>query len=170
MTFRSQRIQVLVLVTLLQLNTAFTGPGDSRSAQGAAASFVQQAEATEQENEAKALPYPEESLEKLVKRIRELKALQPALDQHALPAILEKTGERVDEFFRNVVDLAAREKITEEKLDGQGNIASRLQVEDNYLILRRGTEIWGRVREYRMDEKGNPMDEVGLNNGLSATA
>jgi hypothetical protein len=119
---------------------------------------------------ANAHPYLEEPFEKLVKRIPELKALQAAPDQHVLPIILEKTGERVDEFFRNVVDLAAHDYITEEKLDEQGNVTKRLQVEVSYLILRRGTEIWGRVREYRMDAKGNPMDEVGLNNGYFVTA
>jgi hypothetical protein len=41
---------------------------------------------------ANAHPYLEEPVKKLVKRIPELKPMQPASDQQALPMILEKTG------------------------------------------------------------------------------
>jgi hypothetical protein len=119
---------------------------------------------------ANAHPYLTLPLEKLTQLIPELKGLQPAADQQELPTILESTGQRVDEFFRNVADLTAHEEITEEKLNGQGAVTKRLQVEDNYLIIRRGTEMFGQVREYRMDAKGNPVYEIGLNQGFFDTA
>ena len=136
----------------------------------AVASLRQQQDRTWQNYYANAHPYPTLSLEKLSQVIPDLKGLQPAADQQQLPTILEKAGAEVDEFFRNVVDLTAREEITEERLNGQGKVTKHLQVEDNYLIIRRGTEIFGQVREYRMDTKGNPVDEVGLNKGFFDTA
>jgi hypothetical protein len=105
-----------------------------------------------------------------VKLIPELNGLQPAPDQQQLSTILENAGERVDEFFRNVVDLTAHEQITEEGLDGQGRLRRRLQAEDSYLIIRRGSEMFGTVGEYRMDAKGNPILEVGFNKGYFDTA
>ena len=136
----------------------------------AVASLRQQQDRTWQNYYANAHPYPTLSLEKLSQLIPDLKELQPAADQQQLPIILEKTGAQVDKFFRNVVDLTAREEITEERLNGQGKITKRLQVEYNYLIIRRGTEIFGQVREYRMDTNGNPVHEVGLNKGFFDTA
>ena len=111
-----------------------------------------------------------EPLAELLNLIPELNGLQPAPDQEQLPTILENAGERVDEFFRNVVDLTAHEQITEEGLDGQGRVRRRLQVEDSYLIVRRGSEMFGTVGEYRMDAKGNPILEVGFNKGYFDTA
>ena len=119
---------------------------------------------------ANAHPYLEEPLAELLNLIPELNGLQPAPDQEQLPTILENAGERVDEFFRNVVDLTAHEQITEEGLDGQGRVRRRLQAEDSYLIVRRGSEMFGTVGEYRMDAKGNPILEVGFNKGYFDTA
>jgi hypothetical protein len=45
-----------------------------------------------------------------------------------------------------------------------------LHVEDNYLFLRRGLEVWGTVSEYRKDAKGNPLDEIGRNKGYFDTS
>ena len=118
---------------------------------------------------ANAHPYLEESQEQLVKDVPELRTIESAADQQALPTILEKTGEQVDEFFRNVVDLSAQEKITEEKLGEQGEVLEHLQIEDTYLVLRRGTEMFGRISEYRVDAKGNHSEEAGLNNGYFVT-
>src|SRR5215469_14012607 len=88
---------------------------------------------------ANAHPYLEEPLAELLNLIPELNGLQPAPDQEQLPTIHENAGERVDEFFRNVVDLTAHEQIT--GLDGQGRVRRRLQAEDSYLIVRRGSEM-----------------------------
>lgn len=142
----------------------------SRAAHPAAATFAPQEEESSQNSYVNARPYLEEPLETLVKLIPELETLQPAPAQQQLPMILEKTGEQVDTYFRNIVDLIAQEQITEEKLDPQGNVTGRLQVEDSYLILRRGTEIWGSVDEYRMDAKGEQLLDVGLNQGYFVTS
>ena len=58
---------------------------------------------------ANAHPYLEEPLERLRELIPELKELQPTPDQKELPIILQKTGQRVDDFTNNMVDLIARD-------------------------------------------------------------
>jgi hypothetical protein len=132
--------------------------------------LFQQQDRTWQNYYVNAHPYPTLPLEKLSQLIPDLKGLQPAADQQPLPTILENTGAQIDKFFRNVVDLTAHEEITEERLNGQGRVTTRLQVEDNYLIIRRGTEMFGQVREYRTDANGNLVHEVGLNKGFFDTA
>jgi hypothetical protein len=119
---------------------------------------------------ANARPYLEDPVEQLIKRIPELATIRYAIDQQALPTILEKTGEQVDGYFRDVIDLTAHEKITEEKLGGQAQVTERLQTEDSYLILRRGSEFLGRVNEYRMDSQGNRLEGPGLNKGYFVTS
>jgi hypothetical protein len=159
----------MVLLSVVFVGVVITGSGGSAPADGTVALLAQQEDKREQNYYADAHPYLEEPLEQHIKQIPELKAIQSAPDQQALPTILEKTGEQVGEFFRNVIDLIAHEEITEEKVDGRRNARRRLQVEDSYLILRRGGEIWQRAGEYRMDAKGNPIDEVGLNKGYFDT-
>jgi hypothetical protein len=127
-------------------------------------------------------PYLEEPVKKLVKRIPELKSMQPAPDQQALPMILEKTGKTIDDFFHNIVDLIAREKITQEDLTtgevgtAEGYSTPRVvgartgeSVEDDYLIVHAGKGVQQGIVEYRMDAKGNRLDEWGLNTGNPVT-
>jgi hypothetical protein len=123
-------------------------------------------------------PYLEEPVKKLVKRIPELKSMQPAPDQQALPMILEKTGKTIDDFFHNIVDLIAQEKIIQENLTttevgtAEGYSTPREvgattsdSVQDDYLIVRTGKGVQQGIVEYRMDAKGNRLDEWGLNTG-----
>jgi hypothetical protein len=115
-------------------------------------------------NDARAHPYLEEPLKRLVKLIPELKGMRPATNQLALPMILERTGKRVDEFFDNLVDLIAQEEIKQERWN-----KSEL-VRDNYLILRHGNRSRANIEEFRMDEKGNRLDDLGLDKGFFATS
>jgi hypothetical protein len=115
-------------------------------------------------------PYLEEPLEQLITRVPELKTIQPAQDQQQLSTILDNAAKQVDQFFSNIADLTAHEQITEERQDSRRNVRNRLQAEDSYLILRRGSEIWGHVTEYRVDSKGNPVEEIGLSKGYFDTS
>lgn len=123
-----------------------------------------------QENYADAHPYLDEPIEQLIKRIPELDNLRAAVNQQPLPALLQRTAEQVDESFRNIVDVIARESITEEKLNGSRSVMAREEVEANYLILRRGSSIWGSMEECRMDAKGEHLIEPGLRNGYFVTS
>src|SRR5580704_14877941 len=100
------------LRTVVFLGTVITGSAGLTAKNPTVVLLAQQADKRDQNYYANAHPYlEEEPLKKLVKRIPELKGLRPTADQQALPMILEKSGERVDEFFHNVVDLLAHEEI-----------------------------------------------------------
>ena len=121
-------------------------------------------------NDTEAHPYLEEPLKQLVKRIPDLKGIRPSADQQALSMILRNTGERVDEFFDNLVDLIAHEEITQQRLNSIGAAIRTEQVRDSYLILRHGTKGGADINEYRMDDHGNRQDDVGLARGFVVTS
>jgi hypothetical protein len=163
------KTRLVPLFTIVFLCAAILGSG-ALPPIGRVALLAQQQDNRDQNSYANAHPYLEEPLKKLVNRIPELKRLRPEEDQKALPTILEKAGERVDEFFQNVVDLLAREEIAQERLDRIGIIEANELVRDSYLILRHRKERGANINEYRMDEKGNRMDDVGLEKGFFVTS
>ena len=160
----------IVLLAVLLFRVAVTSAGGSCPARGTTVRFVQQADKSEQSPDANAHSYLDEPLKNLVKRIPELKGVRPAADQQALPMILKKTGEKVDEFFDNLVDLVAHEEITQARSNEFRAIWESEQVRDSYLILRHGENRGASIEEYRMDEKGNRMDAVGLDKGFFVTS
>jgi VWFA-related protein len=117
---------------------------------------------------ASAHPYVDLPLAQLVERVPELKSVQAAADQHELPMILQKMGERMDDFVHNIGDLIAREDLTQQRLNADGKIKVRQHVQDNYLILHHGYE-WGAGAEYRMDDKGHRLGPIGLSQGYLVT-
>ena len=158
------------LVRIVFLSLVLVSSGRSQLVGEAAELLAQQEDKGDQNYYVNAHPYLEESVEQLVKQIPELSALQPAANQNELPTILEKTGKQVDEFFRKVVDVAAHEVIREEKLGKQGRTTASFEIEDSYLILRRGNAMFGTLDEYRMDASGNRLEETGLSNGYFVTS
>lgn len=128
----------------------------------------------EQSYYANAHPYIEEPLKQLTKRIPQLKDLKPARNQDQLPEILEKAGSQVDDFFRHITDLTAREEIslirlkqdrpyTQPELSGE-------HVHDSYLILRHGSAGHVEIIEYRTDAKGGSYDQVVIQKGFLVTS
>lgn len=123
-------------------------------------------------------PYLELPLNQLMKRIPQLKGISPIQDQKALPMILQQTSKQVDSFFAHLVDLVAREDITQQRqatatLAGgmhAGAFHAREHTQDSYLILQRTSDGRPRIEEFRMDAKGNRMDETGLQNGFFITS
>jgi hypothetical protein len=123
-----------------------------------------------QSSYANAHSYVEQPSQQLVKLIPELKHLQPAPDQQALPEILHKTGLRVNDFFSNIVDLVAHEKITQAKLGRGAAVTASQDTHDNYLLVLRSDEGRRRLDEYRMDSKGSHLEQVGLDEGYIITS
>jgi VWFA-related protein len=123
----------------------------------------------EQVHYANAHPYVDMPLAQLLEHIPELKTLQPAPDQTELPFILQKMGQRVDEFVRDIGDLTAHEDVTQQKLNAKGGIQAKEAVQDNYLILHHGDQ-WGASAEYRMDENGNRLGPIGVEKGYLVTS
>jgi len=130
----------------------------------------QQAEDEQPGFDANLHPYIEESPKQLAKRIPELKGMKPAADQQDLARILQKTGESVDEFFDNAVDLVADEEIKQERSLGFGFGGSAKPVRANYLILRHGNGATADFDEFRTDEKGNRLEAADLQRGFLVTA
>jgi len=118
---------------------------------------------------ANAHAYVELPMAQVVERVPELKALEPAADQQELPMILQKMGERMDDFVHNIGDLIAREDLTQERLNADGKIKAKQHLQDNYLILHHGYS-WGASAEYRMDDKGNRLGPIGLAQGYLVTS
>jgi VWFA-related protein len=113
-------------------------------------------------------PYLELPFDQLVKRIPELEKIQPATDQEAMRAILKKTGNNVDGYFSNLVDLIAREKITLKRSSDKG-FSDPAHVKDNYLILKKPHKTGYEIVEYRMDDAGHNLDNIGTHLGFAAT-
>lgn len=130
---------------------------------------TESAAAGDEPDYANAHPYVELPMAQIVERVPELKSLEPVADQQELPMILQKMGERMDDFVHNISDLTAREDLTQEKLNADGKIKAKQHVQDNYLILHHGYE-WGAGAEYRMDDKGNRLGPAGLSQGYLVTA
>jgi hypothetical protein len=112
-------------------------------------------------------------LKQLVKRIPELKGISPPPNEQALGTILQNTGARVDEFLANVVDTVAHEDIAQQREISTGMPGGTMQasqhMQDSYLILRT-TDSTHQLEEFRMDAKGNRMDESGLDKGFFVSA
>ncbi len=123
-----------------------------------------------EKKDAEARPYQDDSLKELVKRVPELKGMHSAADRGPLAAILKKTGEKVDEFFENAVDLVAEENIKQERLGSSGFARAFEPVKDNYLILREGSEKGADFDEFRMDENGKRLEQVGIRRGFLVTS
>ena len=112
--------------------------------------------------------YLDDPLQKLIKEVPELKGIRAAENQEGLPAILRRTGQEVDQFFDNVVDLVAHEEIRQER---DGIRSAGRPVEDNYLILRRKEEDEvTRFDEFRMNDKGERIDERVARSGFLVTS
>ena len=119
---------------------------------------------------ANAHPYLEEPVKRLIKHIPELSSLRAASNQELLPIILMHAGMRTKEFFDDVVDLAAREQVSQQILTLKGAPIEGRQVQYDYLILVNRREAPPRYEEYRADGEGKRADQDGLEEGYAITA
>jgi len=129
---------------------------------------------SEQSYYANVRPYTDESLKQMIKRVPQLKDLRPVERQQELPAILLKTGERVDDFFHHVIDLTAREEISLTRLKQERPFThpemSGENVRDSYLILRHGNTSQAEIVEYRMAANGGNFDPLVSKHGYLVTS
>lgn len=160
----------LALAVIFCLAAGIARSGDSCPAQDAPAPIVPQAGTRLPNPGAKPPSYVEEPLNQLVKRIPGLKGILPSPDQQLLPTILQKTGEKVDEFFDNLVDVVAEERIEQKRLGGNKAVLAGEKVQDSYLILRFRNAMGINTDEYRADAAGKRMDQVGLDKGFFVTS
>jgi hypothetical protein len=119
-------------------------------------------------------PYVDDPAKQIVRQIPQLKDLQPAQSQQELPEILRKAGEQVDEFFRHVTDLTAREDISltrlkQDKPYTHPELAGE-RVRDSYLILRHSDRNHSDIEEYRTDARGDNFDHTMVKKGFLVTS
>jgi hypothetical protein len=93
----------------------------------------------------------------LAKAVPELKHLQPAESQDMLPQILQQVGASVAAFFDNFPNTACTESII-------SNVDTPLKINAfhyhnkyNYVALAKAGAMKGRLREYRTDAEGEPV-------------
>jgi hypothetical protein len=110
--------------------------------------------------------YVDEPLDQLLHDVPETKTLQREQDQSQLATILEQCAKNVDMEFKNFTDLTAKESVSENRanpttdqwgqpkatLNDQPNL---FQNEYSYFIVREGTLVETRIREYRRDRFGS---------------
>jgi len=128
----------------------------------------------ESDRYASAHPYFDQPLPQLTKRVPDLKHLQPAESEGELPTILQRTGERVDDFFRHITDLTAHENISltrlRQELPSSRPELSGERVRDSYLILRHGSKTRTDIIEYRTDAKGKNFEQAVVKKGYIVTS
>jgi hypothetical protein len=128
----------------------------------------------ESDRYANAHPYFDDPLPQLIKRVPELKHVHEARSQTELPIILKNTGERVDDFFRHVTDLTAREDISltrlRQELPSSRPELTGERVRDSYLILRHGSKTRADIVEYRTDAKGANFEQAVVKKGYVVTS
>ncbi len=96
-----------------------------------------------------------ESVAELTKAMPELKEMEVADKQGALPLILQKIGENVQAFFRDFPNTISEEDTLMEDLRANGKVKGSVKEKANYLLLAR-TEKWGvGLTEYRADPTKN---------------
>lgn len=117
---------------------------------------------------ANAHPYLDEPLERLRELIPELKGLQPSLDQKGLPMILQQAGHAVDIFFRDTPNLIADEYVLQQEIRSIGTVYLAQEIRDEYLILLHGDRNEAQFDEYRMDKKGNRINELSTGRTFSS--
>lgn len=160
-----RRVALFLIFVLL---TAGAGFGRHAAANGADFAFGQQTGQAQRKEDPQ--PYLEEPLKLLVRQIPELKGIRAAEDQQDLAMILKKTGDEVDEFFNNAIDLVANEEIHQQRLGRFGVAVAGESVRDNYLILREGKGAQADFDEFRTDENGNRLDQMGIHRGFLVTS
>jgi len=110
------------------------------------------------------------STEELIKTIPGLKGLEPAADQSLLASILNETGKRVAESFRDLPNTVSVEQVHQEKLQRKGKIAGSQDQEFNYLWLMAPDPTGPGITEYRADKKGGTATLKGLDDGYMLTS
>ena len=172
----------ILLLTVLFSSAAITAPDFADVAR----TDVVQKDKSEQAPKGLTPSYVDEPLDDLVRDVPELRTLQPAGDQQELATILQRIGERVDEFCGRLGGLTAREVVSEERLDpitgkplkfvgdrtgGQKNQFSIQQDQYTYFIVRKGSLLETVIEEYRRDADGNegPPEVKFLSSGFAST-
>jgi Tfp pilus assembly protein PilF len=96
----------------------------------------------------------------LIKAMPELKGMEAAANQDALPTILQKVGQNVEAFFHGFSNTVSEEDIRVENLHSDGHFKGGHSEKDNYLLAAK-PEKWGLgLTEYRAAPNGSVTQPV----------
>ncbi|HLY59945.1 MAG TPA: hypothetical protein VKV95_04195 [Terriglobia bacterium] len=87
---------------------------------------------------------------------KEIKGLEPANNQDALPLILGRAGANVEAFFRNFMSTMSVEEIHQKRM-GVNSREDINNTKSNYLLLVDPDQVEPGFKEYRTDSKGKPV-------------
>ncbi|MFZ0962323.1 MAG: CDC27 family protein [Terriglobia bacterium] len=110
------------------------------------------------------------STDELIQTIAELKGLEPAADQRPLASILDETGKRVADSFRDFPNTVSVEQVHQEKLQRRGKIEGSQDQEFHYLWLMQPDPTGPGITEYRADKTGGVAAQKGLEDGYMLTS
>jgi hypothetical protein len=114
----------------------------------------------------------------LAKAVPELKDLQPADNQDMLPQILERVGATVATFFHDFLDTTCTEHVTsivhtEFRTGGPRRAGIPGGLHDyeatyNYVALAQADTAKARLREFRTDQRGRPVESDAPNEVITS--
>jgi hypothetical protein len=111
-----------------------------------------------------------ESPQELLEAMPELKGLQVASGQEELEAVLKKTGQGVETFFKTFPNTVSVEQVHQERLSKDGKVRDSRDQKFQYLLLTQAGK-WGLgIEEHRTTPGGERTGLVGLNQGLMVTS
>jgi tetratricopeptide (TPR) repeat protein len=112
----------------------------------------------------------DQSTNELIQTFPELKGLEPAADQSPLASILDETGKRVADSFRDFPNTVSVEQVHQEKLQRRGKIEGSQDQEFRYLWLMEPDPSGPGITEYRSDKTGGVATLKGLDDGYMLTS
>jgi len=97
----------------------------------------------------------------LTRVVPELKQLKPTKNQDTLPLILQRVGATVADFFNNFSTATCTEHVTSAVDTPMASMAHHYDLKFNYVALAEAGTDKTRLREYRTDSKGEPVQIRG---------
>ncbi|HME00581.1 MAG TPA: hypothetical protein VKM93_25020 [Terriglobia bacterium] len=112
----------------------------------------------------------DQSTNELIQTFPALKGLEPAADQSPLAPILDETGKRVADSFRDFPNTVSVEQVHQEKLQRRGRIEGSQDQEFRYLWLMEPDPSGPGITEYRSGKTGGVATLKGLDDGYMLTS
>ena len=114
--------------------------------------------------------YVAEPAGELTKTVPELQGLEAESDQGNLPAVLNKVGEQVAQFFKSFPNTISQEHVQQERVRASGKTSESTPQKFNYLLLATASSNGVGLEEYRTDSAGTRTTAQGVEDGFMLTA
>ena len=112
----------------------------------------------------------EDSMDYLRTLPKDLPDFEPASDQAPMDGFLASVGKNVSSLFADLLNVSALESVQLQKFDRRGEVEPGRKFEYLYLCLGAIKEQDLLFDEFRSDERGNEIKQLGLDEGYMLTA